>query len=308
MRCEPSCRPALLGLLVHRFTRRFAWPRPFRLGFLFLHALAATTYSVVWLLAAAASELLLHGSAIASTHRAMVPFLVLGVWLYAMVAGVSYAAQATDRAVIAEASAARAGLAALRAQLHPHFLFNALHTVVQLIPREPARAALAAELVAGLLRTTLDEDRDLVTLEEELAFVGRYLDIERIRFGERLQVEIDVDAETRRSLVPSFSLQTLVENAIQHGAAPNIDATTIRISASMRSRVLAVHVADDGIGSGDHQDASRKTEGQGSGLQRLRERLGVLYGSRARLTSAAGANGGYKASFEIRAPAQDSAA
>jgi hypothetical protein len=88
--------------------------------------------------------------------------------------------------------AARAQLAALRAQVQPHFLFNALHTVVQLIPIDPKRAVEAAELVADLLRTTLEEQREEVTLGDEWRFVSRYLAVERIRFGDRLLLREDV--------------------------------------------------------------------------------------------------------------------
>src|SRR3954469_8653114 len=116
-------------------------------------------------------------------------FVVMGIWLYTSIATVAYVTAATARAAYAETMAARTQLAALRAQLNPHFLFNALHSVVQLIPRDPARAASAAEEVAGLLRATIEEHRDVVTLEEELAFVRRYLGVERMRFGDRLVVE-----------------------------------------------------------------------------------------------------------------------
>ncbi len=130
---------ALLGLPIPRLTRRLPWPQTFSFAFLAWHLLAASVYAASWLLLSSLFETGLHRSLTLLPARPLIPFLVVGVWLYVMVAGVSYAAQATDRAVQAEANAARAGLAALRSQLHPHFLFNAMHTVVQLIPREPAR-------------------------------------------------------------------------------------------------------------------------------------------------------------------------
>ena len=281
---------ALLGLVVHKFTRRYRWPRPFRLSFLAVHAVAASLYSLAWFTVSTVSEMALHGS-IEMGDRMMIPFLVLGIWMYVMVAGVSYAAQATDRAVVAEAAAARAQLATLRAQLHPHFLFNALHTVVQLIPRQPARAAEAAELVAGLLRSTLEEDRDLVTVAEEVAMLRRYLEIERIRFGERLIVRTDVSRSAQDALVPSFALQTLVENAVQHAAAPRIGPTEIRIEAALRDGTLLLSVRDDGHGVAPTAGAGIT----GTGLQRLRERLGVLYGDRARFHHGNAMGGGFAA-------------
>jgi len=218
----------------------------------------------------------------------------MGVWLYVMVAGVSYATSATERAARAEANAVRSQLAALRAQLHPHFLFNALHAVVQLIPREPARAQEAAEQVASLLRTAMEEDRDLVPLAEEWAFVQRYLDLERIRFGDRLVVHADV-ASAGDALLPSFALQTLVENAVRHGAAPRIEATRVELSARLEKGSLLLTVRDDGAGATAEQIAS----GNGSGLQRLRERLGVLFGTTAGLELSSSVGEGFSAVLRI---------
>jgi two-component system, LytTR family, sensor kinase len=294
---------ALLGLAVHRFTKRFRWPRPFRLEFLLMHVVTAALYSVSWMMLSSLLNTILQQPGATSSPRMLVPFLVLGVWLYVMVAGVSYAAQATDRAVIAEASAARAQLAALRAQLHPHFLFNALHTVVQLIPREPKRAAEAAELVAGLLRTALEEDRDLVTVADEIAFAKRYLEVESIRFGDRLRVHFEADDASANALLPSFALQTLVENAVLHGAAPRVDATEIRVGATLVGRTLRVVVSDDGDGAS--ADAASGTVG--SGLSRLRERLAALYGDRARLVCGNAPQGGFTSVLEIDDVAMDDA-
>jgi LytS/YehU family sensor histidine kinase len=205
-----------------------------------------------------------------------------------MIAGVSYASSATERAAMAEANAARAQLAALRSHLHPHFLFNTLHTVVHLIPREPTRAADAAVELAGLLRTTIEEDRDLVPLDDEVAFIERYLAIERIRFGDRLRIETELSPEARRTLVPSFAVQTLVENAVRHGATPRVEPTTIRISGSLSRVTLTVSVRDDGAGAtADQLNASAR----GTGLTRLRERLAVLYRGAASLAVEAHADG-----------------
>ncbi|MES2523412.1 MAG: histidine kinase [Gemmatimonadota bacterium] len=300
---------ALLGLLVHRLTRRLPWPSPIRIGFVLAHAASAAVYSVAWLLLNAVWVLAGHGSSVVMVERTAVPFLVLGVWLYIMVAGVSYAAQASARAASAEASAARAQLAALRAQLHPHFLFNALHTVVQLIPRQPARAAEAAELVASMLRTTLEDERDLVSVADEFAFVRRYVEIEHLRFGDRLEVHVSSTATADGALVPSFAVQTLVENAVQHGATPKVDPTTVRIDASMRGDTLVLTVVDDGAGGRasvrsdftPSRHASEQADASaGSGLQRLRERLAVLYGTQASLRCGTLDGGGFEACIEIR--------
>jgi len=270
---------ALLGILVYRFTRRLAWPRPFRAGFLAIHLLAALAYGIAWIAASSLITSVVTGRLAVVLGPGLIPFLVLGVWLYVSVAGVSYASEATERAAQAEAEAARAQLAALRAQLHPHFVFNALHTVVHLIPDHPARAAQAAEEVAHLLRATIEEDRDLVSLADEWGFVERYVSLERLRFGDRLVVDVRLDPDASRAELPSFSLQTLVENAIRHGAAPRAEPTSITIRATMAGDLLTLTVADDGMGASEEQIE----RGNGSGIQRLRARLRALYGAAATL-------------------------
>jgi LytS/YehU family sensor histidine kinase len=217
--------------------------------------------------------------------------IFLGVVFYGIVAGAAHAAEASARAARAEAAAARTQLAALRSQLHPHFLFNALHTVVQLIPVEPQRAAEAAVLVADLLRATLEEQRDEVTLGDEWRFVSRYLAVERIRFGERLAVHADLAGELLDERVPAFALQTLVENAVQHGAGPRVGATEIVVAAAGGASELTLSVRN----TGDGASARAVKVGPGTGLARLRERLTVLYGSAARLTCGPTADGGFEA-------------
>jgi hypothetical protein len=287
---------AALGLLVQRLTTRLPWPHPFRPSFLAMHFAAAVVYAVAWQGLAAAFEALVHLHLGGHTFARFqfVGFLVTGIWMYVMVAGVAYAAGATERAARAEALVARSQLAALRAQLDPHFLFNALHTLVQLIPREPARAAQATEQIAALLRTTIEEDRDLVSLAEERAFVERYLDLERLRFGERLLVRIVVSEAAGAALLPAFALQTLVENAVRHGAAPRVEPTTITIEGGLAEGVLTVTVRDTGAGASEQQLGAG-----GTGLRRLRERLAALYGDRARLDLAGGAGRGFTATLVV---------
>lgn len=285
----------LLGLavayLAYRFIRRLPWPRPFRFHFLLIHLVAAPASGVVWLVLASAAVVLITGRPFAATARD-VPwdFIEIGSTFYVVVAAVTYLDDASARAARAEAAVARTQLAALRAQLQPHFMFNALHTVVQLIPLDPARAMEAAECVAALLRTALDDERDVVSLADEWAFVSRYLELEGIRFGDRLRVCANIDPEFLDVRVPTFALQSLVENAVRHGAAPRVAPTEVVITATGTLSQLALSVRN----TGDAVSAQR-TEGGGTGLRRLRERLEVLHGRAARLTYGPLPEGGFEA-------------
>jgi len=292
-----SLSGALLGLLVYRFVRRFPWPSAFDVRFLALHLVAAAVFTVAFFILNSVIESVARGQLVIVIGIGVAPYLVFGVWLYIMITGVVYANESTARAAQAEAIAARSQLAALRSQVNPHFLFNALHSVVHLIPRDPARAARAAEQVAALLRATLEEKRDLVPLDEELGFVRRYLDLERLRFGDRLTVSEHVDDAALDLLVPVFSVQTLVENAVRHGAAPRVGPTTIDLSATTSDSTLAVRVRDDGDGA-----TRAVVDGSnGTGLRRLRERLAVLYDRRARLDIDSSNGTGFVATLSLPA-------
>lgn len=291
---------ALLGLLVHRFTARLPWPHPMRLSFVARHALGAALYALAWVAANSVVESLVVGQLVLVVGPGLAAYLVTGVWFYVMIAGVAYAQRAAARNAQLEALQARSQLAALRAQLHPHFLFNALHTVVQLIPLDPDRATRAAEQLAALLRASFDNPREQVTLREEWAVVRLYLDIEGIRFGERLVVDAEFEPAALDELVPSFALQTLVENAVRHGAAPRVEATTLKVRARVEGGLISVAVEDDGMGA-----EPAALEAGGTGLRRLRERLGWLYGAGASLTLKTEPGRGLRA--ELRLPVQDEA-
>jgi two-component system LytT family sensor kinase len=278
-----------VATLVYRFVRVVPWPRPFRLRFAGLHVIAAILAAAAWMAMSTPLELLVaaSGSDLRGIDRVK-EFMAVGMFLYAVIVAVSYAAEGSARAARAEAAAASTQLAALRAQLHPHFLFNALHTVVQLIPADPRRAAEAAELVGDLLRSTLEEKRDEVTLGEEWRFVSRYLELERIRFGDRLIVRSEIPEGLFNERVPSFAVQTLVENAVHHGAAPRIAPTEIVVVGARNESELRLSVRNP---------ANGKTNGEsrvGTGLPRLRERLSVLYGKTARLESGPIGDGEYE--------------
>ena len=279
----------VIGYGVHRLARRVSWPsRGSRLRFAFTHMAIATVSVMVWYVVSSVTGHLLYGQPMEGGFD---EFMVIGGYLYIVIVGVSYAIQSSERAKQAEAAAAQMQLSALRAQLQPHFLFNALHTVVQLIPSHPARAMEAAELVADLLRTTMEDDRDVISLGDEWAFVSRYLELEGIRFGDRLRVHPAVDPELLDVRVPSFALQTLVENAVRHGAAPRIAPTDIIITATGTEREVTLTVRN----TGDTASTNGAGQSTGTGLKRLQERLAAMHGKEARLTYGPRDNGDYEA-------------
>lgn len=281
----------VVAVVVFRLVPRVPWPRPFHWRFVALHVLAAPFCATMWLLVSLPVEALVGGHSEVGLATRFREMIVIGSFFYFLIAGLSYSAHGARRAAQAEAIAAQTQLATLRSKLQPHFLFNALHTIVQLIHIDARRATEAAELVADLLRRTVEEERDEVPLSEEWQFVSRYLAVEQLRFGERLVVTSDLPPDLHSERVPSFSLQTLVENAVQHGAAPRVAPTEIAIIGSRTNSELVIAVRN----TADDHVSHAAGNGTGTGLTRLRERLAVLYGGSATLIARPVATGGYEA-------------
>lgn len=174
-----------------------------------------------------------------------------------------------------ELEATRLALENLRAQLQPHFLFNTLQSISTLIHRDPAAADRMLTDLSDLLRLSLRSTASQeVPLREELSFLDRYLDIMRVRFGDRLVIAVEADAEVREALVPSLVLQPIVENAITHGMADRPDIGHVAVRASRQDSVLRLEVSDDGPG------LTAEPSGNGIGLANTRERIARLYGGR----------------------------
>lgn len=193
-----------------------------------------------------------------------------------------------------EVELADARLRALRAQLRPHFMFNALNSVAMLVRsgRGPEAVDTIAR-VSELLRDGLnDDDRAVVSLEEEVALARRYLKIEEVRFADRLDVRVDLTEQARAVPVPRLILQPLVENAVRHGIGASSSAGRIELGARVAGDELVVTVRDDGPGP-----SSPLTNGVG--LRNTRERLQAAYGSAARLTLERGPEGGAIATLVI---------
>lgn len=170
-----------------------------------------------------------------------------------------------------------AELKALRTQVDPHFLFNTLNTIAELIGSQPQQAERMTERLAECFRYALAKhSHDLSTLDEELAFARHYLDIEQVRFGDRLRVQLSRGDALGSEAIPSLLLQPLLENAIRHGLAPVREGGCVSVSAQRDGDCLRVQVEDDGVGF----RAGGPDRG-GIGLRNVRERLRTLYGQAA---------------------------
>lgn len=195
-----------------------------------------------------------------------------------------------------EADLTEATLSALKSQLNPHFLFNALNSVMTLIGRDREAAQRMLVRLSELLRYTLAaSDAQEVPLQREVELVERYLDIERIRFGDRLTVAMSIDPGAREVAVPALVLQPLVENAIIHGLSAKPGPGWVEVSARLDQGVLRLMVRDDG--PGPEQGQSRR--GSGIGLGNLRTRLQRLYGAAGSVTLEQDPDGGAIATVVI---------
>jgi two-component system, LytTR family, sensor kinase len=183
-----------------------------------------------------------------------------------------------------------ARLDALQRQINPHFLFNTLNSIASLVRSRPELAREMIVKLANILRVLLKNRDAFVPLEEELAFTDDYLDIEVVRFGEKLRVVKEIAENTLPIVVPSMLLQPLIENSIKHGLEPRIGGGTV----TLRSRILSddrllIEIEDDGIGMEAEATAGILSEagwtgsasGNGIGMRNVRERMAVLYGSHA---------------------------
>jgi two-component sensor histidine kinase len=170
---------------------------------------------------------------------------------------------------------ARAQMQALQAQINPHFLFNTLNVLANLIHTDPAKAERVTEELADIFRYALESTRrESVNLSDELQFLESYLEIEKTRFQERLSYSFDVDPALRALKIPPMILQPLVENAIKHGIGPKVQGGEIKVHAAVTANLVVIVVEDNGAGP---QSGSRH-RGAGVGLANVRERLQHVYG------------------------------
>ena len=192
---------------------------------------------------------------------------------------------------------AQAQLRALKMQLHPHFLFNTLHSISSLVLEDPPKANSMIARLGDFLRLTIDNsDQQLVTLKEETEFLRCYLDIEQVRFGDRLTVTFELEPQTLSAQVPHLILQPMVENAIQHAIAPRSARGHINIEAKRLNSLLRVAISDNGPGISSNANLPWK---QGVGLTNVRTRLRQIYGPDFRFELMNTKGGGVTAFMEI---------
>ena len=233
-------------------------------------------------------------SLVTARFRSQVPFLfVVSVMLYLLMIAVHYVVLAYEAFRTAERQQLElqvltrdAELRALRAQVDPHFLYNSLNSISALTGSDPASARRMCLLLAEFLRTTLRvSTQQSITMAEELSLVDRFLSIEQVRFGARLQVEQSVDENALECQVPPLVLQPLLENAVGHGIAGLVDGGTIRLEIVRRDDRVSIAVENP-----RDPDAMPRKRG-GVGLENVRKRLALVFGGTARLDAAASPTG-----------------
>ena len=303
---------AILSPLIFRFSRRFPIElRPLNLRNLFLHFPALVSFAgihqiihlaVLWFIT---PRLRRQFPALIDCYRAYFGFgfyidliiaslIVIAVHalLYYQNFRASELAQSSLKTQLAQAQ-----LRALKMQLHPHFLFNTLHSISSLVLEDPSKANSMIARLGDFLRLTLENsEQQLVTLKEEIEFLRTYLEIEQVRFGDRLTVAFEIEPTTLSAAVPHLILQPVVENAIQHAIAPRATPGSIHIEAKRLNGSLRLEVKDNGPGIVSNGDLIEK---QGVGLSNVRARLNQIYGSDFRFELMNSKDGGLTVVMEI---------
>jgi len=293
---------ALLGLFVLQLPQRLPWsehsvPRIAALHMALLVLFVALS-TLGWMAMIQFDRWVFHATDSSGFSPRLLPWRIANdLFVYATCCGLGYAWQHAASARVlatqvaqAEALRAKAQLEVMRSQLNPHFVLNTLHALIGLVGRDPALAEDALERLGDLLRYSLTIQRqgtDEVALRDEWAFVQNFVAIERLRLGSRLRTKFDVEESVLDCSVPTFSLQTLVENAIMHAVAPSINGGTIEVRVRPSGTQLHIEVVDEGSG----RTSASRSEHFGVGLRLLRERLAALYQTQASLDLQASGGG-----------------
>lgn len=300
---------ALLGRVSLRLQRRWPWPEAGRGGGLARGALASLALALAatagWLLLVWVDSRFWLGAGALPRVPIILWQSVINTLIQLTLLGAGHAWQnglrardAQERAQRAEALHARAELQLLRTQLNPHFVLNTLHALLGLVRREPSRAEAAIERLGELLRFGMSVEQrrsDRVAFREEWEFVTSYLELERLRLGERLGLELSADPSAMEVPVPPFALQPLVENAIVHAIAPRGSGGRLAVSVRREAGLLRIEVRDDGPGASEAAILASPR----LGLRLLRERLASLYSGQARLRFDTPQEGGLRVRLDL---------
>jgi two-component system, LytTR family, sensor kinase len=288
--------PASVSPIIFRLGHRFRVDGPRWIRALGVHALAAVSYSVVHFFCMMGMRIVLWGTirklpAVTWTSFLQREYLLnldFTLMTYTTLLGLGYAlhysresqARAVKEAQL-ETSLVQARLRTLEAELQPHFLFNTLHAISSLVHTNPDGADRMISRLSDLLRLTFDRSGAArVSLQEELEFLQKYLEIEQTRFHDRLSVQFEIDPDTLDAEVPRLILQPLVENAIKHGVSPKPGAGLVQISTRRQGENLWIEVSDNGVGLSAGARARLRS---GVGLSNTRDRLECLYGAAHRI-------------------------
>lgn len=257
------------------------------------HLAAAIVAGLIWIVLAKGLALALGHNLFARLNERFSPQLPLlfgiGVLLYLLSVALHYVLLSMESSKEAETReqealtlARESELKALKAQINPHFLFNSLNSISALATVDGQRARDMCIKLSDFLRTTLKlGDKQRITLADELALARAYLEVEQVRFGSRLHVKIEADADCERCIVPSLVLQPLVENAVKHGIAGLVDGGTIRLQSHCSDGRLQLKIDND------FDPDSPASSQHGLGLRNVRDRLRALYENRARVETTA---------------------
>jgi hypothetical protein len=212
--------------------------------------------------------------------------------------GTLLAAERARREALFREELTSAELRALRAQVNPHFLFNSLNTIADLAVIAPARAEEMTLRLSAVFRYVLvNTDRHFASLSEEIEFARSYLDIEQMRFGDRLQVLFDIDAATLSQPIPTLLLQPLIENALKHGLAPRRGGGMLVIASKSSGDSISISISDNGVGLGEEKVTSERSTGVG--VENVTHRLKMAYGGRASFVLLPRESGGTEALIVI---------
>jgi two-component system, LytTR family, sensor kinase len=287
LECAYAYIAAILSPAAISMADRFRIEPPNWLRNVLLHAFASIPYSLtayfVWQVSVYMSgvkDMQIH---LASEMRLLAWGLINGAplnWVIVFIhtAGYYYKRYEVSAAKAADLNAqlAQAQLQSLKAQIHSHFLFNSLHSISELIHADPSAAERMIVALSHLLRSSLSNSSLLeVPLGRELELTQLYLDIEKMRFDERLAVDIQVSDETEHALVPNLILQPLVENAIKHGICRQPGIGRVVVEAVREGGRLVITIRDNGVGF----DTAKRPIVEGIGLKTMRARLEQLYGA-----------------------------